>query len=110
MIAYVGFAPLTIVRRVNGRSDYVYQGQPAPTDGVDGELDRLVAEGYLIAVELPDAVEDGGVIVTVGEPKPLADMDADELRRYAEDNRIDVGRATTVDGLLAKITEAAPAA
>lgn len=113
MIARVGLAPLTIVRRQGGTSQYVYQGQPAPTDGVAGELDRLVSEGYLLEVEVPDVegdpVDGDPDILTVPTEKPLDEMDADELRRYAEDHRIDVGRASTVDGLRAKIADGAPA-
>jgi len=55
---YLGKAPLTIVRCLDGRAVYVYAGQPAP-GGVDAvEVDRLVTEGYLVPVVVPDAVLD----------------------------------------------------
>lgn len=109
---HVGLAPLTLARTVR-TTVYVYKGQPAPTDLVDGELDRLVDEGFLIGIEVPDpepevAVGIGGepvpvVPVTSDGEKPLDEMDVDELRRYAEDRGIDTGKASTTDGLLAKI-------
>lgn len=41
------------------------------------------------------------------EPKALEDMTAEELQAYAEANGIDIGRATSADGILKKIQEAA---
>ena len=41
------------------------------------------------------------------EPKALEEMTAEELQAYAETNGIDIGRATSADGILKKIQEAA---
>ena len=40
------------------------------------------------------------------EEKNLEDMTTEELKVYAEDNGIDIGRATSQDGILKKILEA----
>lgn len=37
--------------------------------------------------------------------KELDDMDADELKAYADQNGIDIGKATSVEGILTKIKE-----
>jgi hypothetical protein len=100
-----------LVRRASGRTDYVYKGQLAPKDAVDGEIERLFTEGYLAQVEVVDD-PDVAVVTTPAsqaDAKPLEEMTAEELTRYAEDHGIDTGRATSVDGLLAKINEGQPA-
>lgn len=101
----IGKAPLTLVRRKNGRTDYVYFGQPAPSDLIDGELERLVADGYLREIEVVDDPELMSVPVGAAPPS-LADLTAEQLLAYATEHGVDTGKATSVDGLLAKIGEA----
>lgn len=38
--------------------------------------------------------------------KALSEMDVEELKEYAEKNNIDIGKATSASGILAKIKEA----
>jgi hypothetical protein len=44
----------------------------------------------------------------IGEPKekPFEEMTVEELTAYANENTIDIGKATTAEGILKKITEA----
>ena len=85
-MAFIGAAPLTLVRTTAGPAAYVYAGQPAPA-GIDEQLDRLVAEGYLVEVDdvvleepdvvVPDDPGDGsaGPGITVERPKRTATKD-----------------------------------
>jgi hypothetical protein len=44
----IGVAPLTLVRLRSGTAQYVYAGNPVPTESVDAaDAKRLVDEGYL---------------------------------------------------------------
>ena len=40
------------------------------------------------------------------DEKVLSEMDLEELKEYAEKNNIDIGKATSASGILAKIKEA----
>lgn len=52
-MAYKSAAPLTLVKRVNGTTQYVYEDGLAPADAAPGEIDRLVEEGFLVEVDGP---------------------------------------------------------
>lgn len=41
-----------------------------------------------------------------GEEKQLSEMDAEELKAYAEKNNIDIGKSTSESGILEKIKKA----
>ncbi|TFV83154.1 hypothetical protein [Blastococcus sp. CT_GayMR16] len=80
---YLGVAPLTMVRTREGKSEYVYAGQPAPAGILPEDAIRLADEGYLLEVEdvvVPDVVVvpddpatgSAGEGVTLERPKNLA--------------------------------------
>lgn len=70
---HVSVAPLTLVQRSNGTTQYVYLHQVAPTDALPGDLDRLVAEGYLARVETPDTLVQPSVVSMPAKSAPKAD-------------------------------------
>lgn len=75
LMAAIGVAPLTLVKRTNGTMEYVYYGQNAPADAAPGELDRLIADGYLAR-----AVEIVAVPVVVEQPPPDSPVQAPAAR------------------------------
>lgn len=84
-----------------------YSGISASVTFVNGvgetENENLIAwfkaKGY--KVEEADQDPEGS-----GEEVNLEEMTAEELKAYAEDNGIDIGKATSQEGILKKIEEA----
>ncbi len=81
-----------------------YSGVSASVTFVNGvgetENEKLIAwfkvKGY--KVEEADQNPKGSV-----EEKPLEEMTVDELKAYAEEHGIDIGKTTSQDGILKKI-------
>lgn len=80
-MAYVGKAPLTLVRTTTGSSEYVYAGAVAPDGIAADDLERLLDEGYLVEVvaepEVTPVANDPGTgnlgpDLTVERPKSVA--------------------------------------
>lgn len=103
---YVVTGALAIVP-VGKTEEYLFRGAAVPR-GVDGAaLDHLVAVGLI--AEAPEPVVLEPVVVMPVAPaggKPLTEMDEAELRAYAEAKQIDLGKASSEDGIRAKIVEA----
>lgn len=62
--------------------------------------------GYKV---IEDAAEEGLKIPppdNEGNEKQLSEMDIEELKAYAEEKKIDIGKATSAAGILEKINEA----
>jgi hypothetical protein len=69
------------------------------------EMERWKALGYAVV-----SGEDPAAPAAVGgTPDPLTSMDEAQLMEYAKLNGIDIGNATSKNGILKKIREARPA-
>lgn len=55
MANYIVKSPLVIARDEAGRDVYLYQGTAVPNGIPAAELERLSADGFIEAVEAPDA-------------------------------------------------------
>jgi len=85
---------------------YFYQGAVLPDGVSQQEKERLVAIGLVAEIDVPEVVQ---VEVPVTIVDPLDGLDVDGLKAYAAAHGIDLGRATTEDGIRSKITEAGQA-
>lgn len=65
---YVGVGALTLVRRSNGNTEYVYAGSPVPADAAPGEVERLEADGFIRRADEPAPAE----TPTPADPGPAA--------------------------------------
>jgi|LDZT01.1.fsa_nt_gi hypothetical protein len=86
-----------------------YSGISASVTFVNGvgetENENLIAwfkaKGYKVEEAEADQDPEGS-----GEEVKLEEMTAEELKAYAEENGIDIGKATSQEGILKKIEEA----
>ncbi|MFR1378845.1 MAG: hypothetical protein ACLSTJ_07795 [Clostridium neonatale] len=65
-------------------------------------IDWFRKHGYEV---IEDSAEEG-LEVSPGGEKQLSEMDIEELKAYAEEKGIDIGKATSQSGILEKIKEA----
>lgn len=69
-------------------------------------IDWFKKHGYKV---IEDAAEEGLEVPPPdgeGKEKQLSEMDIEELKAYAEEKGIDIGKATSQSGILEKIVEA----
>lgn len=62
---------------------------------------ELINQGF----ELVDTKEESSINESTEISKSLDEMTIDELKNYAEENGIDIGKATSHNGILEKIKE-----
>lgn len=67
-------------------------------------IDWFRKHGYKV---IKDAAEEGLKVPPLGEDgeKQLSEMDIEELKAYAEEKGIDIGKATSQSGILEKIKD-----
>lgn len=81
---YIGKAALTVVRqKSNGSRIYVYAGQPVGEDVDAAEIHRLEVEGFIEAVEIPEAIEDFDLDSEAGDGPPADSANKDAWIEYA---------------------------
>lgn len=74
--------------------------------GESFQIDRPGYERIAPYLDFIAEVEPPEVDPPPGDDAAIEEMDIDQLKAYAEQQGIDLGRATTPDGILAKIKEA----
>jgi hypothetical protein len=97
-MAHVVKSALVIARCEGNQLVYLYSGTVVPDNVLASEVARLSAEGFLVEVPELEPV--------VIEVDPLAGLDLAGLTSYAEAKGIDLGRASSEDGIRAKIVDA----
>jgi hypothetical protein len=72
MPTYLGKAPLTLVPTLNGHAEYVYAGSVAPDGIKPADLERLLDEGFLVEVAVPEEFVVIDPLVDAGLVEPPA--------------------------------------
>ncbi len=96
------------ILKFNVKRDGVRFGPGLPAGNIicnlpDEEADRLIAESNGTIVELPKREDVEKKVAAKTKLKPIEKMNKDELKAYAELNKIDLGTAETKNEMLAVI-------
>lgn len=62
-------------------------------------------EKIVITEDIRDVLISQGFEVVQLQTKPLEEMNIDELKYYAEEKGIDIGKASSINGIMDKIKE-----